>query len=101
SAPDDVLRGLAISENVITAETERKRWRQPTYVALLQLIVTGNALEEMLPDNTIRVFRLDQYVVVRNPLGQLTELLIEEQLSPASMDDELRELADIKDEEQT
>lgn len=101
SAPDDVLRGLAISENVVTAETERKRWRQPTYVALLQLIVTGNALEEMLPDNTIRVFRLDQYVVVRNPLGQLTELLIEEQLSPASMDDELRELADIKDEEQT
>lgn len=94
TVPDDVKIGLAKSERLVNAETNRRNWRQTTNLSCQLLIVTGNALEVMLPDNTLRVFRLDQYVVVRDPSGKVVELIIEENLFPDSLPDELKELAD-------
>lgn len=92
TVPDDVAIGLAKSEKLINAETERKNWRQPTNTSSQLLVVTGNALEAMMPDNSIRVFRLDQYVVVRDPGGMVVELIIEENLFPDSLPKDLKGL---------
>lgn len=90
TVPDDVQIGLSKSEKLINSETERRNWRQPTNLSCQLLVATGNALEVMLPDNSIRVFRLDQYVVVRDPSGRVVELLIEENLYPDALPDDLR-----------
>lgn len=92
TVPDDVKIGLAKSEKLINAETERRNWRQPTNTSSQLLVVTGNALEVMLPDNTIRVYRLDQYVVVRDPSGFIVELIIEENLYPDALPEDLQGL---------
>lgn len=95
SLPDNIEKGLALSEQLVSAEIERKRWRGPTYVGLQQLIVTGTILEQTLPDNRIKTYRLDQFVVVRDPTGMVIEVVIEEFLSPNSLPPELQGLLDV------
>lgn len=92
STSADVERGLALTERMIHSEVERRQWRQPTNLTLQHLIVTGNALEQILPDNRVRTYRLDQFVVVRDPMGTVTELVIEENLTPMSLNANLRKL---------
>jgi hypothetical protein len=96
--PAELETQLALAEKITHGEVERRGWRQPTHVALQHLIVCGNALEQSLPDNTIRAFRLDQYVVVRDPVGNLVELVIEEMLAPAALREPLRALVANRDD---
>jgi hypothetical protein len=93
--PADLETNLSKTEDLIHAEINRRGWRKPTFQALQHLIVTGNALEQMMPDNRIRVFRIDQYVVVRNPNGDPIEIVVEEFYSPNSLDEDLLELVDV------
>lgn len=93
----DTEQGLALAEQLIASEIERKQWRFPTYLELQYLIVTGNALEQLLPDNRIRVFRLDQYVVVRDGTGEEKEIIVEEAIPPANLSDRLRPLVSVED----
>jgi len=88
--PPEVAQNLAKVELLATNEVERRFWRSPTNLALQLLIVTGNALEQVLEDNTLRVFRLDQYVVSRSPNGELKEVIVCEMLSPTSLDEKLQ-----------
>lgn len=90
AVPEDLERAFVLTERIITDETERRVWRGPTNTSLEQLIVCGNALEYLQKDNTIRIYRLDQYVVVRNPAGRLIEFVICDALNPASLTDELK-----------
>jgi hypothetical protein len=83
----DIEQGLVLSETLISAEIERKQWRRATNLALQYLLVTGNCLEYMQPDNTIRIFRLDQYCVSRDMQGDVIEIITEEYLSPESLPD--------------
>lgn len=89
-ADKDSEQGLAQSEQIVIREIERRQWRAPTYLAIQHLIVSGNALEQILEDNTIRTYRLDQYVVARDPVGNLTEIVIEEHLSPLTLPPDLK-----------
>lgn len=90
-------RGLALSEKAISNEIERKQWRQPTHLTLQYLITTGNALEQVLPDNRMRVFRLDQYVVVRDMTGDVIEIIIEEYFSPNNLPASVRSMLKAED----
>lgn len=96
--PPDMTRQIALTEKLIHGEIERRGWRQPTHLALQHLIVTGNALEQQMPDNALRVFRLDQYVVVRDPTGVPVEIVIEENFSPASLPAALKPLIEGRDD---
>lgn len=93
TVPDDVKINLAKAQKLINAETERKNWRQPTNLSCQLLVATGNALEAMLPDNSIRTYRLDQYVVVREPSGRVVEAIIEEHVYPDALGPDLQGLA--------
>jgi hypothetical protein len=83
--PKEVEQGFSLSEGLVMSEVERRGWRQPTTLSLQLLITTGNALEHMLPDNRLRVFRLDQYVVCRDSTGNVLEIIIEEKLAPEAL----------------
>lgn len=90
--PAEIQTGLVKAEMLVSSEIERRLWRQPTNLALQLLIVTGNALEQIMDDNTIRVFRLDQYVVARDPNGALREVVIDEVLRPYGLSEEMQKL---------
>jgi len=89
NAESEVEQKLALAAALITAEMESKAWRQPTHLSLQLMVVSGNALEQILPDNRIRTFRLDQYVVVRDYVGHLLEIIIEEKISPLALPPEI------------
>lgn len=74
----DIERGLAISEKLIQQEIENKRWRTATVPMLLQLVIAGNVAERMNADNTLRAYKLDQYVVRLDNNGDPLEFIIEE-----------------------
>jgi hypothetical protein len=86
-------QGLILSEELINSEIERKQWRSPTNTILQQLIVAGNVLEQMLPDNRIRAYRMDQFCQVKDPTGRLLEIVVEEFVFPDNLPEELQALA--------
>lgn len=92
SVPEDLDRAMVLSERIIIDESERRGWRAPTNTTLEHLIVTGNALEYVQPDNSIRVYRLDQFCVVRDPSGRVIEFVICDALDPNSLPPTLRDL---------
>lgn len=92
SVPDHIALGLAKAEDTIQRETERASWRATTELEMQHLIVTGNILEQSLPDNTLKAYRLDQYVVVRDPQGRVVEIVVEEMLTRESMPEKLRSM---------
>ena len=92
-----VTQGLVLSEQLIQAEIERKQWRRATNLAIQYLLVTGNSLELMQPDNSIRVFRLDQYCVSRDMQGVVKEIVTEEYLSPEALPEKARAMVSSED----
>lgn len=97
SQSPEIDTALAMMERVINQETERKKWRKPTSLSLQYLIVTGNVMERLKPDNKIQLYRLDQYVVVRDSEGELKECILKESVDPFALPDEARPLADQDD----
>lgn len=93
---EDVESAMVLTEDIISSEIERSGWRAPTNVSLQHLIVAGNVMEQMLPDNTIRTYRLDQFVVVRSPSGALLEFVIDDALDASSLTGKLKQMHDAK-----
>jgi hypothetical protein len=90
--PQDLDTLLARSEDMIQGEIERRQWRNAINIITQHLIVTGNVLIFVLPNNRIRLFRLDQFAVVRDPSGNLTEFVTCEKLSPVTLGEKLMAL---------
>ena len=78
-------KGLAKIEWLVMQEIEVRGLRVPIAEALKQLIVTGNVLLYLPPKEQIRVFRLDRYVVKRDSMGNVLEIITKESLSPLSV----------------
>src|SRR5210317_2061032 len=70
------------------AKIERLAIRVPVFEALKHLIVTGNTLVYMPKKTTMRVFPISQYVCRRDPEGNLLELVVKENVSPLTFDEE-------------
>ena len=58
--------------------------RASMHEAFKQLIVAGNVLLYVNPEG-IRVIHLDRYCVVRDPMGSITEIIIEEEVYPEAL----------------
>lgn len=100
TTPPEIDSDLVMMEKIIRGEIERKDWRTPTNVGLQHLITTGNVGEMMMMDNTIKPYRLDQYVVVRDPAGRLIEFVICEKFTKDSIPDSLKSLSGPQEEPQ-
>ena len=90
--PTDLTNNLARAEKTVMSEIGRRQWSMPTGLTLQHLVVTGNAMEYIQPDNTIRVYRLDQYCVVRDPSGPMIEFVIQDHRSALSLDETLADM---------
>lgn len=82
---------LASSERNITNEVERQALRVPTFEYLRLLVATGNALLYK-PEGKLKTFRLDQYVVKRDPLGHPLEIIVKESIAKKALPPEIQKL---------
>lgn len=83
----EVEKALSARERAVVQEMETALFRITASAAFQHLLVAGNVLVHIPQENErSRLFRLDQYVVRRAPDGTLLELVIEEYVSPQSLD---------------
>lgn len=81
---------LAQSERAVAAYIERNAVRVPAFKALKQLVTTGNVLCYLPPEGGMKVYRFDQFVVQRDPLGNVLEIIVREEVSPVTLSEELQ-----------
>jgi hypothetical protein len=96
-AKQDGARGvyeeaMSSRERAIGVEIDQSLFRVEAYTALELAIGTGNALVHIPEKNRCRVFRLDQYVVRRDPSGNLLEMVVEENINIETLPAEQRAL---------
>ncbi|OAM53357.1 phage tail protein [Methylovorus sp. MM2] len=86
----EVEEALNSIERSVMNEIETSTLRSSITEALKHLIVVGNSLLYVLPKGGVRVFRLDRYVVKRDPMGNVLEIIVQEDLSPMELEEEIR-----------
>lgn len=85
-----VDEALGKYERAVMTELENSGDRSAHFEALKHLIVAGNVLLFLPKDGKTRVFSLDRYVVVRDPMGEVLEVIIREDMSFASLPEDLK-----------
>lgn len=89
----EVEKALSARERAVLQEMETALFRPAAFVTLQHLLVTGNFLLYVPPERgRARGFRLDQYVVRRDPSGTLLEIVVKESVTPGSLPDQVRAL---------
>jgi hypothetical protein len=93
---EDALRRR---ENKVMKWIERSNLRTTLFQALKLLVATGNALLFLPKKGPARTFRLDQYCVVRDPNGVVTEIVIREVADPRTLPKNVVEHCQVKIED--
>lgn len=95
-----VEQALAAIERSALMEVEARAFRVPMYEALRHLIIAGNVLLFQPPNTgSIKVYPLTRYVVSRDPLGNVLEIIIKETVSAATLTEDLISYLGIKVDE--
>lgn len=77
-------------ERAVMTEVETIGLRAPIFETLKQLICAGNVLLYLPKDGRPRVFRLDSYVVQRDPYGNLLRAIMREEIALEMLTDDER-----------
>jgi hypothetical protein len=93
-ARSEFEEALAKMERAVMNRMEQKGARMPLFENFQQLAVAGNALLHVLPDGTIKLHRLSNYVVKRDPSGTPLEIIVLEELDRETLPDEAQALVD-------
>lgn len=95
-------RQLAAYEAAAQSVVDASNWRVMTDAALQQLLVAGNYLEYIDPETTsIKIYRIDQFCVKRDYLGNMTEVIILEKMSKESLPENAQGLVTTSDKDKT
>jgi hypothetical protein len=79
-------------ERAVQNEVEISGLRAPIFLALKHLIVAGNVLLYLPKEGGMRVFCIDSYVCIRDPKGNLLEVIIKETVSPDALEKDIYDL---------
>lgn len=85
-----VEAALALIERTAIDEIENQALRVPLYEGMRHLLAAGNSLLVYRGEGT-RVFRLDRYVVKRDPMGSVLDMITHEQVAPSTLPKKLLE----------
>ena len=85
---NEVEQALVNIEQAILKTIEREALRVPTFEAIKGLVVTGNSLCYKGED-TLSVYRLDNYVIVRDFSGNLLEVITRETVTKATLSEDI------------
>lgn len=92
----EVGQALVDLENGLLKEIDEWADRVAEFEAEKQLVVCGNALTYIPSNGTMRVYRLDQYVVKRDQSGNPVCIVIKESISPLALPDNLAAAAQME-----
>jgi hypothetical protein len=92
-----VEEALSRIERAAMQEVESEAMRVPVFEALKQLIVTGNALLYMPKEGGMKVFKLDRYVVKRDAMGNVLEIITKESVSSKMLPLDVQEMLNTTD----
>jgi hypothetical protein len=87
-------------ENEALDELEQSSDAVILHAAIKQLIVTGNVLLHMPKKENARIFRLNNYVVVRDASGNWYEIVAQEKVSKYTLPEDVKITLDDTDEEE-
>lgn len=90
---DEVARVLAQAEKEAVQQLDRRSLRPKLYEALKHLIITGNTLLCLEPEN-IRVMGIKKYVVRRSMSGKIVEIIIVDKVLVDELDPDVRKFAE-------
>jgi len=102
SMKTDIETGLGEIERAVQTNIETSADRVAVFEALKHLIVGGNVLLYVAEEG-LRVFHLDRYVISRDPMGNVQEIITRETLSPRTLSPEIAKLigGQLEDDEKT
>lgn len=87
----EVEEALGKIERAVMQEIEAQAVRVTVGEGLKQVIVAGNVLLYVAPGGGVKAFRLDRYVVRRDPMGDVLEIIVKESVAPEALPKEFRE----------
>lgn len=76
-----IEKQLRVFERMSTQDFEAKAMRAKMFKVLRHLVTIGNVLLELEDDGKLKVYRLDKYVTIRKPNGELKEAIIQEMIT--------------------
>ncbi|MET3601131.1 hypothetical protein ABID12_003082 [Martelella mangrovi] len=97
----EIEKALGKIERAVGTEIEATAVRPSIFEAFKQLITVGNALLYVLPEGGVKVFKLDNYVVKRDPSGNVIEIVVKEQVSPLVLPEKTKRLLKDKGERES
>lgn len=87
-------------ENNAVKEVENSNLRAMAHSALKQLIVSGSAILHLPDKGRNQLFRLNQFVIMRDGDGTWRRMIIKESVHPQTLDEATREKAQVKSEDE-
>lgn len=90
-ARGEVEEGLAQIERAAMEDIEAKAVRVPVFEALKHLLIVGNALLYMEKSGATKIIPLEQYVVRRDGMGNILEIIILEAIDKSLLPTDVRE----------
>ena len=91
AAKTKIEKALGAVERAVMTEVETSGDRVQLFEALKHLIVVGNILVYISKDDGLKIFHLDKYVVKRDPMGNVLEIVTKEQISPNAVPKRIRQ----------
>jgi len=85
-------KAMGSIERVVMNEIEVNNFRTSVFEALRQLIVAGNVLLYITPELTTKVYKLDEYVIKRDSVGNVIEIIAKDVASLSAVSEEIEDL---------
>jgi hypothetical protein len=85
-----IQKDLAVIEQTVVSQLEQTRLRAEMGMCIKHLLITGNYVIDTTPNLGFRGFGLNHFAVNRDPEGAVLELVIREEVSPLTLDDETK-----------
>ncbi len=101
AARGEAEEALVEIENRVLKEVNSSQIRVKVFEALKHLVIAGNALLYLPPkENTLKVYPIQRYVVERDPIGNVLQIVTKEKVDISTLDKSIVEAAQINPDDE-
>ena len=97
----DVEEGLNKIERAVQSEIEAGAIRVSAFEGMKHLLVSGNCLMYTPDEGGMRVFPLEKFVVRRDPMGKVLDIVVKETVAEATLPDDVKEALGYKKDDES
>lgn len=94
-----IEKQLAKVERSVVSFIDTSNTRTQAFETLRHLVALGNGLVHLPREGGMRLYRIDQYAVRRDMMGNPLEIVVKEQVSPLTLPDEVLAACQVKKED--